>query len=732
MTDRNPFLTAPFAGCIFRRVNPAPSLGALTECRVRMGVVAPEVLPDEEIALVGSSPQLGCWNTAAALPLNDSEFPLWQIDLPVGSQHAEYKFIIRNRHNGSVIWEEGPNRYFTGRGDTDLRFRQGESHRWRGSGVAIPVFSLRSGSDFGVGDFSDLKLLADWAKATGQNFIQILPVNDTTMSRTNADSYPYNANSTFALHPMYLSLNELGPLKDIAEMERFAELRDKLNANPAVDYSAVNEAKEEYLHKFFAERGDETTSSKDFAVFVAKNVSWLLPYAAWCTLRDRYDTADSSRWGDYAAYSEDIPVHLFLTDREPMLYTMFVQYHLDRQLRSAHEYARSLGVAIKGDIPIGISSSSVDAWQNPDLFNLDMQAGAPPDDFAVLGQNWGFPTYNWSRMATDGYQWWRSRLTKMSEYFDAYRIDHVLGFFRIWQIPSAATHGLLGHFSPAMPLSIDEMSSEFGFRFDQTMLEPGMPVGRFATQADAEANGDKNAADAFDDVLFIADPETSGRYHPRINGHDTSHYRSLSEDQRHAFDRLYENFFYVRHNEFWREQAMLKLPALVSATPMLACAEDLGMIPASVPRTLAELQVLSLEVQRMPKTYGYRFGHPAEYPYMSVCTTSTHDMAGLRGWLAEDAGRATNFMAEEYAESAVLAPGDPSPDLCRRVIDSHLSSPSMLAIIPLQDYLATDGALRRTDYKAEQINNPADPHHYWCYRMHLPIESLPIHDFSRR
>lgn len=732
MTDRNPFLTAPFAGCIFRRPNPSDPIGVIAENRVRLGVIAPELWPDEEVAIVGSSPQLGCWETSAALPLNDSEFPLWQIDLPVGSQHAEYKFIIRNRHNGSMVWEEGPNRYYAGRGDMAMKFRYGQ-HRWRGSGVAVPIFSLRSESDFGVGDFYDLKLLADWAKSTGQSFIQILPVNDTTMSRTNADSYPYNANSTFALHPMYLSISELGPLDDPTETKRFEAIRAQLNSRPIVDYSAVNKAKEEYVRRFFAERGEETITKPEFADFVARNASWLMPYAAWCTLRDRYNTADSSQWNEYAVYSSGIPVHLLLTDRDSMLYNMFVQYHLDRQLREAHDYARSIGVAIKGDIPIGISSSSVDAWQSPELFNLDMQAGAPPDDFAVLGQNWGFPTYNWKRMASDGYMWWRQRLTKMAEYFDAYRIDHVLGFFRIWQIPRSATHGLLGYFSPALPLSAEEMIIDFGFNFNQTMLMPGMPTGGYSSQADADAAGDRLMADAFDDVLFIADPSEPGRYHPRIKGHDTSHYRSLPTEQRQAFDRLYENFFYVRHNDFWREQAMCKLPALVQATPMLACAEDLGMIPASVPQTLADLQILSLEVQRMPKAYGHEFGHPADYPYLSVCTTSTHDMAGLRGWLADNHDRAIRFIAaEKYSDNAPLKPGDPTPALCRCVIDSHLSSPSMLAIIPIQDYLATDGASRRTDYKAEQINDPANPHHYWCYRMHLPVESLPKMDLSRK
>lgn len=728
--NRNPFLTAPFAECIFRREKTDEPLSAPEAGMVRLSVLAPEILPDEDLVITGSTPRLGNWNPANAPVLNAAEFPVWSIDLPRDSAGAEYKFVIRNRHTGAVIWEDGGNRVFNGVDEEDLTFRQ-TGHRWRGSGVAIPVFSLRSESDFGVGDFADLKLMADWAKATGQCFIQILPVNDTTMSRTNADSYPYNANSTFALHPMYLRLSELGEPKSDSDRKRFEKLRRELNSRPVVDYAAVNRAKEEYARLIFAEQGEDTLRSEEFADFVAKNARWLLPYAAYCTLRDLYETADFSQWGDDAVYSPGRVVQLLVIRTKDMEYFMYVQYHLDRQLRSAHKYARSLGVALKGDIPIGISSTSVDAWQNPELFNLGMQAGAPPDDFAVLGQNWGFPTYNWTRMATDDYAWWRARLGKMSEYFDAYRIDHVLGFFRIWQIPQGALHGLLGHFSPAMPLSPEEMRSAFGFEFSPTMIAPGTSTGSYPTQAEAVAAGDEMAADAFDDVLFVTDPESPGHYHPRIQGHKTTHYLSLTDEQRMAFNRLYEDFFYHRHTEFWRQKAMQKLPALISATSMLPCAEDLGMIPASVPQVLTDLHILSLEVQRMPKAFGREFGHPADYPYMSVCTTSTHDMAGIRGWLAADPERAGRFMVEEFADHTPYPAGDPSAEICERIVRFHLDSPSMLTIIPLQDYLATDAGVRRIDYKAEQINNPADPHHYWCYRLHIPIESLPIHDFSR-
>ena len=394
--------------------------------------------------------------------------------------------------------------------------------------------------------------------------------------------------------------------------------------------------------------------------------------------------------------------------RHAMQFYFFVQFHLHNQLRDAAAYCRSKGVALKGDIPIGISPDSVDAWQSPELFNLDMQAGAPPDDFAREGQNWGFPTYNWDRMAPDGYAWWARRLSKMGEYFDAFRIDHVLGFFRIWEIPSTEVYGLLGHFSPALPLTPEEMATQFDFKFSEEMAHPLRSTEGYATQREALAAGRADLLPRFADRLFVEDPYQPGKYHPRIAGYDTEMFRMLPENQRNAYGRLHEEFFYRRHDELWRKNAEHRLPAVVNATSMLACAEDLGMIPACVPSVLNKLQVLSLEVQRMPKEYGVNLGRPETYSYQSVATTSTHDMPPLRLWLMQGSDAMT----------------DPTPEQCAEYIDAHLHSPAMLTILPLQDWLSTDAKLRRPDPTEEQINIPSNPRHYWRYRMHLTLENM--------
>lgn len=773
----NPFLSSAFTKCIFRRNEPAlpqlPKAGMVT-----LEVEAPTVVPGSTVGVCGSCDLLGNWDVGKAVIMSDADFPRWRVNLPIDAlqKSIDFKFVVIDKPGSNYTWEEGKNRTLI----LPAELASGQSHvvaglrlrttsrLWHGAGVAIPVFSLRSDSDFGVGDFIDLKLMVDWAVATGMKFIQILPINDTTMTGTWLDSYPYNANSTFALHPMYLRVEEIGTIQNSKNRKRFEALKRELNALPQVDYERVNNAKRQYTREIFNQSdGQATLRSADFLEFVTRNHQWLEPYAAFCCLRDIYETPQMDCWGEFAEYSEEKLQHVINTYPDEINFVYFQQYHLDRQLRQVCHYARQAGVALKGDIPIGISRTSVDAWTAPRLFNLDSQAGAPPDDFSVFGQNWGFPTYNWEEMAHDGFAWWKARFSKMAEYFDAYRIDHVLGFFRIWQIPMNAIHGLLGIFNPALPFSPDELAHNYGFNIDadlhtqpyivETMLEE--IFGSYAkecrsTYLEPMADGRYKLRQAFDtqrkvtehftsfpkseknlhicnallglidQVLFIEDPKEKGKYHPRITAHNTSTYRlALSDHQRWCFDGLYNDFFYHRHNDFWREKAMEKLPPLIEATQMLVCVEDLGMIPACVPTVMNRLEMLSLEIQRMPKDPNTPFGVTQTYPYHSVCTTSTHDMDGIRRWW-ETNGADTQRFYNQVLGLPGKAPVTAEPWICDKIIGLHLESPSMLCILPLQDWLSIDGTLRRTDPSDELINIPANPRHYWRYRMHLALESL--------
>lgn len=776
-----PFYSSAFTEGIFHRSHRDQPLKALPGT-INIRVEAPMLNPDEVLAVTGEGDLLGNWDPKQAIRLNDAHFPVWELNLPFDRLRPpfEYKFIIINDTDGSVQWEAANNRIF---GIVPESFDQqividgtrfaNPKPGWRGTGTAIPVFSIRTDEDFGVGDFIDIKQMVDWCRATDQNVLQLLPVNDTTLTGTWVDSYPYRANSIFALHPMYLRLQEVGRLNSAKRMKYFEEKQAELNALEQIDYELVNAVKHEYLREIFAQDFAQTAATRDYQDFLRHNDYWLRPYSAWSVLRDENHTPDHSRWGMYSVYDPERVNGFIMSHKAETDYYCFLQYHLDRQLHIARDYAHSAGVVLKGDIPIGISRHSVDAWCNPELFNMDTSAGAPPDDFSVLGQNWGFPTYNWEMMARDGFQWWKDRFRKMSEYFDVFRIDHILGFFRIWQIPLDAEHGLLGYFNPALPFSADELRDRYDFWIDADVMTHPLildwmlddffgpyrsevvdtfldrisgdryalrhfvntqkkVVEYFADKPDDEKHQRiKNALlGIIDDVLFIEDPYQPGHYHPRIAAQYTYQFRVLSDYAKWNFNRLYNDFFYHRHNDFWYGKAMWKLPPLLDSTSMLACGEDLGMIPDCVPAVMHKMEILSLEIQRMPKDPALQFGDTWHYPYYSVCTTSTHDMGGIREWWESDHEMAQRFYNNVLHEGGG-APYFAEPWICSKIVELQLKSPSMLCILPLQDWLSTDGELRRENPKDEIINVPANPRHYWRYRMHLNVGRLIAeHDFN--
>lgn len=745
---------------------------------VRLVVRAPQLRSTDRLCVVGKPKAMGAWDVFEALPMYEHNYNEWIVDLNVETLESdvlEFKFAaqdVADRHN--ALWESGMNREIhlpeIKSGEVlvyELSQAFFDIYNRKLAGTLVPVFSLRSKTSYGVGDFGDLKKMIDWVAVTHQRVLQVLPINDTTTTHTWTDSYPYSCISIFALHPQYVDLTQLPTLKDGKKRNNFEALRQELNALEQIDYERVNEAKLKYLYEVYLQEGEKMMQGKAFKQFFADSEQWLVPYAQYCYLRDKYGTADFSTWPDHHVWDEkERKVLSTPTSKEykEVAFFYFVQFVLNEQMEVVHAYAREKGVILKGDIPIGVNRNGCDVWMEPKYFNLNGQAGAPPDDFSVNGQNWGFPTYNWDEMLKDGCQWWVRRFQNMNKFFDAYRIDHVLGFFRIWEIPVEAVHGLLGQFAPSLGMSREEIES-YGLTFHEDQftkpfisdwilervfrdraeevkqrflnhthddiyeLRPEVETQRKveAVFAGKTAESDIWLRDGLyaliSNVLFVRDRKDANKFHPRISAQFDFTYEALYDSDKEVFNRIYNDYYYRRNNQFWYREAMKKLPRLVEATRMLVCAEDLGMVPDCVPWVMNNLKILSLELQSMPKDSHVRFGYLNNNPYRSVCTISSHDMPTLRQWWDEDYER-----TQAYYNSMLYRGGaapHPLPGwLARDIISRHLMSPSMLCILSIQDWLAIDEKLRLADQNAERINIPANPKHYWRYRMHVSIEDL--------
>lgn len=744
---------------------------------VRLIVRAPQLRDGERLGVLGADKALGAWDVQKILPMTQHTYNEWVADIDathLEGSHLEFKFVAFRNAKNELLWETSMNR------TVDFpEMKAGELvsyeldqaffalYNRKLAGTLVPVFSLRTRKSAGIGDFGDLKTMIDFVASTGQKVLQLLPINDTTITHTWTDSYPYSCISVFAIHPQYANLHALPELKDAKARAEAEKTRAELNALDKIDYEKVNDFKINYLRQIFNQEGEKMMKTAEYKAFFQDTEQWLVPYAQYSYLRDKNGTADFNQWPDHQVWDE--AERKALADPKTaacknVAFFYFVQFVLDRQMQEAHEHAKAKGVILKGDIPIGVNRNGCDVWMEPKYFNLNGQAGAPPDDFSANGQNWGFPTYNWFEMLKDGCQWWNRRFQNMARYFDAYRIDHVLGFFRIWEIPVSSVHGLLGQFAPALAMSREEIES-YGLHFqddrftrpfitdwvlDRVFHERAGEVKekyldrldeeryQMKPEVDTQRKVEALFADATDekelwlrdglyalisDVLFVRDHTNPGVFHPRISAQLDFIYESLYDNDKAAFNRLYNDYFYRRNNQFWYQEAMKKLPKLVQATRMLVCAEDLGMVPDCVPWVMDELKILSLELQSMPKDPSVKFGYLSRNPYRSVCTISSHDMPTLRMWWDENIQR-----TQEYYNTMLYRQG-PAPHplpgwLASDIISRHLTSPSMLCILSIQDWLATDEALRLPDADAERINIPANPKHYWRYRMHLNIEDL--------
>ncbi|XP_072996367.1 4-alpha-glucanotransferase DPE2 [Typha latifolia] len=745
---------------------------------VQFMISCPRSEAGSKVFVTGSVSQLGQWRVQDGLPLSYAGESIWKADCLLKKDDFPIKYKYGQITKGKqTTLEVGPYRELVvdiASNDrpkyvilSDGAFRE---IPWRGAGVAIPMFSVRSNDDLGVGEFLDLKLLVDWAVNSGFHLVQLLPVNDTSVHGMWWDSYPYSSLSVFALHPLYLrvrALSENIPEDIKQEILRAKELLDKKD----VDYEATMATKLSIARKIFNLEKDEILNSSSFKEFFSENQDWLKPYAAFCFLRDFFETSDHTQWGRFGQFSKEKLEKLVSNDslhHDVICFHYYIQFHLHVQLSEAAAYARKKKVILKGDLPIGVDRNSVDTWVYPNLFRMNTSTGAPPDYFDKNGQNWGFPTYNWEEMSKDNYAWWRARLTQMAKYFTAYRIDHILGFFRIWELPGHACTGLVGKFRPSIALSQEELEREGIWDFNrlsrpyirQEMLQDKFgslwttvasnflnEYQKLCYEFKEECNTEKKITaklktssgkslwsekeneirsglfDLLQNIVLIRDPEDSRKFYPRFNLEDTSSFRDLDEQSKNVLKRLYYDYYFSRQENLWRQNALKTLPALLNSSDMLACGEDLGLIPSCVHPVMQELGLIGLRIQRMPSEANLEFGIPSLYSYMTVCAPSCHDCSPLRAWWEEDEGRRDRFF-KTVVGCNDEPPSHCTPDVAYFILQQHFQAPSMWAIFPLQDLLALKEEYTTRPAVEETINDPTNPKHYWRFRVHVSLESL--------
>jgi 4-alpha-glucanotransferase len=769
----NVFMTSPFQDVLFKDNYENVLPKNIRKYTHIFRVKAPLLKPGEALCIVGNAKALGKWDTTKALLMNHQDSPWWSIKVDLSKEKSDsvsYKFAIYDLEDKHFkYFENGPDHYAPiNHQEGSLTIVSGtfvavDPTQFHGAGVGIPVFSIRTKQSFGVGDFEDMKLLVDWAKKVGLKLIQVLPLNDTIGTHTDADVLPYAAITAFGFSPLYLNLKAMGELDPSNPLAaEYDEKQKRLNALPMVEFMEVINYKLAYAKALYFQEKEKFLNSEGFKQYFEDNKDWLIPYAAFCALRDMNGTSDYNQWGEYSVYNAD-KIGKFTFGNDEVAVNYFIQYHLHLQLQDAVNYAHQNGIIIKGDIPIGVNRHGVDTWVNPELFHMDMAAGAPPDMFAIKGQNWELPTYNWEAMEATGFKWWRDRLRVMGHYFDTFRIDHILGFFRIWQIPTDQIEGIMGYLNPSIPVHINEFG-EKGLRFDYNRfclpfitdsviweifgddapwvkdncidiidgwilrLKPCCD-----NQAKVQAMYDKRQIsekikwglfDLISNVLFF---EVKGsnctQFYPRYGMQVLTTFRYLDDYTKRKIEEIYVDYFYRRQDGHWKYSALRKLPAIKRSTNMMICGEDLGMMADCVTSVMNELGILSLEIQRAPKIDTIEFFHPADAKYLSVVTPSTHDMSTIRGWWEEKRDVTQRFYNQQLGHWGG-APYFAEWWVCRDILVQHLYSPAMWAIFQIQDLFSINPDIRRENPHDERINVPSNSKNSWRYRMHINVEDL--------
>ena len=551
------------------------------------------------------------------------------------------------------------------------------------TGVAVPLGALYTKENPVIGEFPDLILFAQFCKEAGLGIIQLLPVNDT-----GTQSSPYSGLSAFALHPIYIRIKDVPGFDDLYKTDsKFKSAYDDFIAANAYtlryDYDSILNTKTSLLMKLYDANtvGKTGTPDKALEAWIKSNI-WIKTYAVYKNLKWNYMQASWKSWheDDKTMTAEQITKRWNTKAfKKEHLFYAWCQMLAAGQFENAVAEVHKMGLLLKGDMPLLMNEDSCDAWAYPEFFNHDLRAGSPSDGENPNGQNWGFPTYNWKNLKAQDYSWWKQRLKTASRYYDAYRLDHILGFFRIWAIPSTDCNALTGHTEPFASFKIDDLY-ELGFDDDRIrwLSRPHIPTSAVeditwnreiahkiletcCTQIGNEElwlfdNSIKGNAqlENLNLTAFVDEPAQEkirqklceywsnrtllevgkNKFIPLWTYNQSTSWKSLNEAEKTALEELFTKLG-KKNTNLWKKQADEIFNAITSGLKMVPCGEDLGVGISCVPETMKKHNILGLRVVRWCREWGepdQPYVPFKKYEPLSVTTTSVHDSSTIREW----------------------------------------------------------------------------------------------------
>ena len=648
------------------------------------------------------------------------------------------------------------------------------------TGIVVPISALYTKDCPSCGDFLALKDLADFCKKAGFSIVQLLPVNDT-----GTQSSPYSGLSAFALHPLFIRINALPEFAAAMKGNKafataYKAFEKEFGYKKRFDYDAVLGEKTKLLHLLFnyiekknsKDEAEANKLNKELAKFVRSN-QWIIPYAVFKNIKDENMQASWKSWDESIQKLSYDQIKLKWQNKaKKSSHDFFVwcQLRASEQFKEGAESLRAKKIILKGDIPILMNEDSVDCWTYPEFFRQELRAGSPPDGGNPMGQNWGFPTYDWDRLEADEFTWWKDRIKTSAQYYDAFRIDHILGFFRIWASKENETTAYLGHTIPYADFTRKTLN-ELGFDDDRIkwISEPHIPTGTIENitwnhdEATAvlekvcdrvkteelwtfkkEIDGDKEiyAMNFFEDegknnAVKNALAEKwrdrsliqikKDRFIKVYAFENSTAWKTLSGEEQEKLRKLFEEIE-VKENKLWEKQATTTLSAIVHASDMIPCAEDLGVNLPVMPEVLKKLDILSLKVIRWTRQWD-KPGQPyipfTDYPELSVATTSVHDSSTLRQWWNQEKDSVWTFINSVECENKPDGNSAFTPEIAEFILRSLASCKSALLINPLQDYLFLEHSFYLENEDDERINIPGSVNTFnWTYRIPVTIEEM--------